>query len=69
MHAIFFFLGLAQLFIVQNLLRENVTNAYNKAQRNKQMQKLIVDECNKVPFNMSYRLRYLKIAMECRFLW
>ena len=61
--------GLAQLFIVQNLLRDNVTNAFKSAQRNKRLQKLIVDKSNKVPSNMSYRLRYLKMAMECRFLW
>ena len=61
--------GLAQLFIVQNLLRDNVTKAFNNAQRNRRLQKLIVDESNKVPSNMSYRLRYLKMAMECRFLW
>ena len=69
MHAIFFLLGLAQLFIVQNLLRENVRKADNNSQMNKRLQKLIVDESNKVPSNMVYCLRYLKMAMECRFFW
>ena len=44
-------------------------NAFSNAQRNKQLQKLIVNESNKVPSNMSYHLRYFKMAMECCFLW
>ena len=61
--------GLAQLFIVQNLLKENITKAFDNAQMNKRLQKRVVDESNKVPTNMSYRLRFLKMAMQCRFLW
>ena len=60
---------MAQLCIVQILLRVNVEKGFSNAQRNKRLQKLIVNESNKVPSNMSYRLRYLKIAMECCFLW
>ena len=60
---------MAQLFIVENLLRVHVTSAFNKAQMNKRLQKLIVNESNNVPSNLTYRLKYLKMAMECRFLW
>ena len=60
--------GMAQLFIVNNLLRVHVKKAFSIPQRNKGLQKLIVDESNKVPSNLSYHLWYLKMAMECCFL-
>ena len=42
---------------------------YNRAQCNKRLQRIIVDEGNKIPPHLSYRLRYLGMAMECKFLW
>ena len=62
-------LGMAQLFIVQNLLCVHIKKVFSNTQRNKRLQQLIVDKSNKVPSNLSYRLRYLKMAMECCFFW
>ena len=61
--------GMAQLFIVENLLRKHATAGYNRAQCNKRLQRIIVNEGNKIPSHLSYRLRYLGMAMECKFLW
>ena len=60
---------MAQLFIVVNLLHVHIKKVIRNAQGNKRLQKLIVDESNKVPSNLSYRLWYFKMVMECCFLW
>ena len=56
--------GMAQLLIVEKLLRVRVKYAFNLAQGNKILQRLVINESTKVPNHLSYRLRYLKLAMK-----
>jgi hypothetical protein len=65
----FFDWGMAQLLVMQDLLRGCIQRGFNLAQQNKRIHKTVDDAHRDMPKNYHYRLQYLAISSQCRYMW
>ena len=61
--------ALAQLLIVQQLLRKAIRSCYNDAVSNHRINNIIIDIRRNMPKNLSYRLRFLDEKILAKYLW
>ena len=64
-----FIWGQAKLLVLQQLMGEAIRNAYKRAQHDRRIHQFFVDESRKIPNNLAFRLKYLKLRIQCKFLW